>query len=119
MDRFGRTFVAIPSILVLAVSYADPPFTSAVVAFAAVAVLMDIGNGFGNGVTMTIGADVAPESGRAEFLAAWRLTHDAGFLTGPLSIAVSAALFPLGPICSEVHPYEFCSTQGECAWIWG
>jgi hypothetical protein len=44
---------------------------------------------------MTIGADVAPPTGRAEFLAGWRLTHDAGFLAGPLSIAVAATFFPL------------------------
>lgn len=95
MDRFGRTFVAVPSILVLAVSYVALPFTTAVAGFAAVAIVMGIGNGFGNGVIMTIGADVAPQTGRAEFLAAWRLTHDAGFFAGPLAIAGAAALFPL------------------------
>ncbi|HEY9313478.1 MFS transporter [Williamsia sp.] len=95
MDRFGRTVVAVPSISVLGLSYLLIPFTTTVFTFTAVAVLMGIGNGFGNGVIMTIGADVAPETGRAEFLASWRLTHDAGFLAGPLSIAVCAAFFPL------------------------
>lgn len=95
MDRFGRTFVAIPSILVLALSYLLIPFTDSILTFTAVAILMGVGNGFGNGVIMTLGADVAPEEGRAEFLAAWRLTHDAGFLLGPLSIASVVAFAPL------------------------
>ncbi|WP_066911687.1 MFS transporter [Millisia brevis] len=95
MDRFGRTFIAVPSILVMAVSYATLPLTDSVATFAVVAVIMGIGNGFGNGVIMTIGADVAPPDGRAEFLAAWRLTHDGGFFAGPLSIAIWAAFAPL------------------------
>jgi MFS family permease len=95
MDRFGRTWVAVPSIVVLAVSYTLLPFTTTLLTFTAVAVVLGIGNGLGNGVIMTIGADVAPPTGRAEFLAAWRLTHDSGFFAGPLSIAVSAAVFPL------------------------
>ncbi|PHV65443.1 MFS transporter [Williamsia muralis] len=95
MDRFGRTLVAVPSIVVLSVSYLLLPFTTTLFTFTAVAVVMGVGNGLGNGVIMTIGADVAPSTGRAEFLAAWRLTHDSGFLVGPLSIALSAAVFPL------------------------
>ncbi|RPA10229.1 MFS transporter [Gordonia sp. OPL2] len=95
MDRFGRTFVAIPSILVLALAYLLVPFTGSLVTLAAVSVVLGIGSGFGNGVIMTVGADVAPANGRAEFLAVWRLSHDAGFLLGPLSIAGLAAIAPL------------------------
>jgi hypothetical protein len=58
---------------------------------------MGIGNGFGNGVIMTLGADVAPPAIRAEFLAAWRLTHDAGMFLGPLAVGAAAATaVPLG-----------------------
>ncbi|HEY5855388.1 MAG TPA: MFS transporter [Aldersonia sp.] len=95
MDRFGRGFVALPSILVLAASYLALPFATTLAGFTAVAVVLGIGNGFGNGVIMTLGADVAPSTGRAEFLAAWRLTHDAGFLLGPLSIALAVAVVSL------------------------
>ncbi len=57
---------------------------------------MGIGNGFGNGVIMTLGADVAPPATRAEFLAAWRLTHDAGMFLGPLAVGAAATVVPLG-----------------------
>ncbi|MFW0786819.1 MFS transporter [Gordonia sp. CPCC 206044] len=95
MDRFGRTSIAVPSILILALAYLLVPLTGSLGWFAAVAMVMGVGNGFGNGVIMTVGADVAPPTGRAEFLASWRLTHDAGFLAGPLSIAGLAAIAPL------------------------
>jgi hypothetical protein len=57
---------------------------------------MGIGNGFGNGVIMTLGADVAPSATRAEFLAAWRLTHDAGMFLGPFAVGAAATVVPLG-----------------------
>ncbi len=44
---------------------------------------------------MTLGADVAPAATRAEFLAAWRLTHDAGMFLGPLSLGAAAIVAPL------------------------
>ncbi len=95
MDRFGRTFIAVPSLVVLAVSYLFVPLTDSVLTLGLVAVVMGIGNGIGNGVIMTIGADIAPAAIRAEFLAAWRLTHDCGFFAGPLLISGLAAVGPL------------------------
>src|SRR5690606_30865452 len=52
-----------------------------------VALVLGLGNGLGNGVVMTLGADVTPPHGRAEFLASWRLLHDGGMFAGPLVIA--------------------------------
>jgi MFS family permease len=96
MDRYGRRLVAVPSLVVIAVSFAALPFTTTAVAMTAVAVLMGVGNGLGNGVIMTLGADIAPSATRAEFLAAWRLTHDSGMFLGPLAVGVVAAAAPLG-----------------------
>nr|WP_084473158.1 MFS transporter [Nocardia alba] len=96
MDRYGRRFIAVPSLVILAVSYTAVPFTSSALTLCIAAIVMGIGNGIGNGVIMTIGADVAPAATRAEFLAAWRLTHDAGFFLGPLAISGLAAATVLG-----------------------
>ncbi|MFD6102736.1 MFS transporter [Nocardia salmonicida] len=96
MDRYGRRFIAVPSLVILAVSYTAVPFTSSALTLCIAAIVMGIGNGIGNGVIMTIGADVAPAATRAEFLAAWRLTHDAGFFLGPLVISGLAAATALG-----------------------
>lgn len=95
MDRYGRSIIAVPSLLTMGLAYLGLPLTQTIVGFTVVAIVLGFGNGFGNGVIMTIGADTAPADTRAEFLAAWRLTHDLGFLIGPLSIAGAAAIAPL------------------------
>ena len=67
-----------------------------------VAVVMGIGNGLGNGVIMTLGADIAPPATRAEFLAAWRLTHDTGMFAGPFGVGALAAVVPLGAAVAAI-----------------
>ncbi|BDT91304.1 MFS transporter [Nocardia sputorum] len=95
MDRFGRRFVAVPSLVILALGYIAVPLTDSALTLSIAAIVMGIGNGIGNGVIMTIGADIAPAVGRAEFLAAWRLTHDGGYFVGPLAISGLTAISPL------------------------
>ncbi|WP_433634072.1 MFS transporter [Nocardia sp. CA-120079] len=95
MDRYGRRFIAVPSLTILALTYFAVPLTDSALTLGVVAVVMGIGNGIGNGVIMTIGADIAPAATRAEFLAAWRLTHDGGFFAGPMAISGLAAVGPL------------------------
>lgn len=95
MDRYGRRFIAVPSLVILAVAYLSVPLTDSALTLGIAAIVMGIGNGIGNGVIMTIGADIAPAAGRPEFLAAWRLTHDGGFFVGPLVISGLAAIGPL------------------------
>ena len=96
MDRMGRRWVVIPSMLLLGVSLALLPFTGGITTYATVAGLMGIGNGLGSGIIMTIGADVAPDGGRAAFLGAWRLFTDVGNGLGPLSISAVTAIATLG-----------------------
>lgn len=96
MDRYGRRAMAVPSLLVIGVSLFALPFAAGVIGMTAVAVLMGVGNGLGNGVIMTLGADVAPTATRAEFLAAWRLMHDSGMFLGPLAVGGVAVVAPLG-----------------------
>ncbi|MDF3337843.1 MFS transporter [Mycolicibacterium septicum] len=96
MDRYGRRAMAVPSLLVIGASLFALPFAAGVIGLTAVAVLMGVGNGLGNGVIMTLGADVAPTATRAEFLAAWRLMHDSGMFLGPLAVGGVAAVAPLG-----------------------
>ncbi|MEV0245703.1 MFS transporter [Nocardia sp. NPDC050712] len=95
MDRYGRAPIAVPSLGILAASYAAVPLTYSTVTLGAVAVALGVGNGIGNGLIMVLGADVAPPGIRAEFLAAWRLTHDCGAFGGPLLLGVLASAAPL------------------------
>jgi MFS family permease len=96
MDRLGRRWVAIPSMLVLGASLVVLPLTHSPAAFTAAAMLTGLGNGLGSGIMMTIGADVSPPVSRAAFLGAWRLCADLGDGGGPLVISAVAAVATLG-----------------------
>lgn len=92
MDRFGRRAVAVPCLTLLGAGFLAISLTREPTAFAAAAVLLGIGNGFGAGIVMTLGADHSPPNARAQFLGLWRSMSDAGMLAGPLLLSgVTAA----------------------------
>ncbi|MBD8080694.1 MFS transporter [Cellulosimicrobium arenosum] len=92
MDRFGRLWVAIPSMLTMSLALALVPFTDTAPSLAVVAALLGVGNGMGSGIIMTLGADVAPADVRPTFLSVWRLFQDTGDALGPLVLSAGAAL---------------------------
>jgi MFS family permease len=92
MDRWGRLWIAVPSMLVLGLAQAALPLTHGVVSLTVVAMLMGFGNGIGSGVLMTLGADVAPPETRSQFLGVWRLCADSGSAGGPLVVSAAAGL---------------------------
>ncbi|MCK6089836.1 MFS transporter [Micrococcus endophyticus] len=92
MDRHGRRAVAVPCLAVLGAGFLAVSLTRDPAAFAAATVLLGIGNGFGAGIVMTLGADYSPPNARAQFLGMWRSMSDAGMLAGPLLLSgVTAA----------------------------
>jgi MFS family permease len=99
MDRRGRAVVAVPVVLTVAIACFLLPLTSAAAGVAAVMVLIALGNGLGSGIVMTLGADSAPELGRAQFLGGWRLCGDIGNSGGPLLVSAVAAAAPLAAAC--------------------
>ncbi len=92
MDRFGRLWIAIPSMSTMAVAMALLPLADTVVTVSLVAGLLGLGNGMGSGIVMTLGADVAPPTQRSSFLGVWRLFQDTGEAAGPLLISAGTAL---------------------------
>lgn len=99
MDRLGRTVVAVPVVGLIGLGVALLPLAQGLPVFAALAVLMAVGNGMGSGIVMTLGADTAPVSGRAQYLGGWRLAGDVGTTAGPLLVTVLAAVVPLAAAC--------------------
>lgn len=95
MDRFGRMWVAVPSMLVLGAGMALLPLTQSFVAITAVAVLLGIGNGIGSGLVMTLGADASPADARVQFLGGWRLMSDTGNAAGPAVVSALTTVVPL------------------------
>ncbi len=103
MDRFGRKFAIVPSFFIQGVGLCLIPLAGGFNGLAAVAGLIGFGNGLGSGTMMTLGADLAPDKSRGEFLGIWRLIGDVGFMSGPLLagsvagvLALSAAALVMG-----------------------
>jgi MFS family permease len=92
MDRRGRLWVAVPSMVALGATLLLLPLASSAAWLAVVAMAMGLANGIGSGMIMTLGADVAPRAVRAQFLGVWRLFSDAGGAAGPLVVAAGAGL---------------------------
>lgn len=95
MDRYGRFYSAVPTLVVLGVGFALLPLTRGPVTIALAASLLGLANGFSAGIVMTLGSDSAPANARATFLGAWRLLTDTGSAGGPLLVSAVVAIAPL------------------------
>ncbi|HLU57640.1 MAG TPA: MFS transporter [Pseudonocardia sp.] len=117
MDLRGRRPVAVGSLVAFTAAHLALPLTGGVVAFGAVAVLMGVANGLSNGLIMTLGADAAPREGRAEFLGAFRLCHDTGFLIGPLALAAVTAAATLAAGAVALGVISALGAAGMARWV--
>ncbi|WP_146071180.1 MFS transporter [Cryobacterium sp. Y57] len=99
MDRFGRIWSAVPSMIGLGIGHVALAFThdlpSNVGWFIGIAMFLSLANGIGSGLLMTLGADLAPQQYPAPFLGAWRFTADFGSAAAPLALAGITALASL------------------------
>jgi MFS family permease len=105
MDRFGRLWTAVPSMIGLGLGHLALAFTHDLSAnttwFVVLAMVLSLANGIGSGIIMTLGADLAPKSTPAPFLGAWRFTTETGGAAAPLLIAGITALISL-PVAAGV-----------------
>ncbi|QCU77386.1 MFS transporter [Citricoccus sp. SGAir0253] len=92
MDRRGRRVVAVSCLAGLGLGLALVPLSGELGWFTAAALAVGLGNGFGSGIVMTLGADYSPPRARPQFLALWRLQSDAGILAGPALLSAVTAL---------------------------
>jgi MFS family permease len=95
MDRFGRRWSALPTLLGLSTTFALLTLAYDPTTFLAVALVMALANGVGSGIILVIGSDLAPKGERNEFLASYRLLVDAGVAATPILISGLAALLGL------------------------
>jgi MFS family permease len=96
MDRWGRKWSCVPSLLTLSLAFLVLPATSEVSGYALVAMLTGLGHGLGAGLVTSLGADFAPPGRRGELLGVWRLIGDAGSAGGPFLVSLVTALASLG-----------------------
>jgi len=99
MDRFGRLWTAVPSMVGLGVGHlalAATAFLPGTIGwFIGIAMFLSLANGIGAGILMTLGADLADPRHPAPFLGAWRFTNDAGAAASPLIVSGLTALVSL------------------------
>jgi len=95
MDRFGRAWVVVPSMIILGLGLAGLAIAHTVPVVIVAAVVLGFGNGIGSGVIMTLGSDASPDVGRAQFLSGWRLLGDSGGAVGPVLLSAITALASL------------------------
>ena len=95
MDRFGRWWVAVPSIFIQALALLTLPLAHTATTIGIVALIIGIGNGASSGIVMTLGSDASPNIGRPQFLAAWRLLSDTGSAMGPIVVTLVTLAWPL------------------------
>ncbi len=114
MDRFGRRWVSVPSMVVMSICFALLPLAHSLAAVALFAAALGLGNGISAGVVMTIGSDASPAVGRPQFLAGWRLTTGLGQAAGPLLITAIAAVAPLGAAALAIGAIGLTGA----GWLW-
>jgi MFS family permease len=95
MDQLGRKFAIVPCFFIQALGLALVPFTGGFASLLFAASLAGFGNGLGSGTMMTLGADLAPQDARGEFLGVWNLIGDVGGTAGPLVAGVVADVLVL------------------------
>ncbi|MCS5734042.1 MFS transporter [Herbiconiux daphne] len=99
MDRFGRLWSVVPSMVGMGIALIVLSFThdlpGAAGWFIAVAIVMGVANGVGSGIIMTLSADLAPRDDPAPFLGAFRFTADAGAALAPLAVSGIVAIATL------------------------
>ena len=116
MDRKGRSWVAVPSMLIMGAALLATPFTHGTTTLLVASLFIGFGNGIGSGMIMTLGADYSPVVGRAHFLGLWRLMSDIGSTGGPalLSVVTAALSLAAGIWCTGVLGFAAAAVL----WYW-
>ena len=76
MDRFGRVWAAVPTLIGLGLTHLVVGLAQDSTEFLLLALAMALANGLGSGVILVLGADLAPQDGRSEFLGGYRVLVD-------------------------------------------
>lgn len=121
MDRFGRLWVILPSMLGLGLGFLVLSLThdlpSAVVWFTALTAVLGIANGVSSGVLMTLGADLAPPRDPAPFLGSWRMLNDTGGALVPLLFSALASVVTIGGATAAIGAISLLGAAGFARWV--
>ena len=121
MDRFGRLWAVLPSMLLMGAGFVALAFThdlpDAAMWFAMLAAVIGVGNGLSSGILMTLGADVAPQHDPAPFLSSWRTLNDAGGAAAPVIFSALAAVATLSVATGAMGAIALLGALGFWRWV--
>ncbi|WP_309068415.1 MFS transporter [Microbacterium sp.] len=121
MDRFGRLWAAVPSLILMGGAMIALAFThdvsSAAMWFGVFAVVIGVGNGLSSGILLTLGADVAPKDNPAAFLGAWRTITDAGGALSPLVVSGLTAVASLSVAAGGIGLVGLLGALAFVRWV--
>jgi MFS family permease len=95
MSRWGKFWSSVPTLLALGASYLFAFMVTDLNTFWVLAALTALANAASAGINMVLGADLAPDGARSEFLAAFRMMTSGGVVLAPLMITTLTALIAL------------------------
>ncbi len=95
MTRWGKFWSSVPTLVALGVSYLFAFLVTDLSTFWILAAVTALANAASAGINMVLGADLAPDGARSEFLAAFRMMTSGGVVLAPLMITSLTALIAL------------------------
>jgi MFS family permease len=95
MSRWGKFWSSVPTLLALGISYLFAFMVTDLNTFWILAAVTALANAASAGINMVLGADLAPDGARSEFLAAFRMMTSGGLVLAPLMITTLTALMAL------------------------
>lgn len=121
MDRFGRLWAVLPSMLLMGCGFLALAFThdlgQAAMWYAMLAAVIGVGNGLSSGILLTLGADVAPKGDPAPFLGSWRTLTDSGGAIAPVLFSGIAAISTLGVATAAMGVIGLAGAYGFLRWV--
>lgn len=95
MSRWGKFWSSVPTLFALGISYLFAFMVTDLATFWVLAAVTALANAASAGINMVLGADMAPDGARSEFLAAFRMLTSGGVVLAPLMITSLTALIAL------------------------
>ena len=95
MDRYGKFWSSVPTLLALGTAYLFSFMVTDLFSFWVLAAITALANALSAGINMILGADLAPEGSRSEFLASFRMLTSGGVAVAPAMISGLTAAFGL------------------------
>jgi MFS family permease len=107
MDKFGKFWSSVPTLLALGFTYLFAFMVTDLTSFWILAAVTSLANALSAGINMILGADLAPSGSRNEFLASFRMLTSGGVAVAPAMIAGLTAAIGLAPALAATGLLNF------------